>query len=89
MKKTIQKTRIGWVLAEDYVIAFDKWQATIYNAYGAIGRVLVEEMKNQIVKSKPDELNSWVDVIELAQHMGIKGYGTVLKPKWENKKGID
>lgn len=78
----IRKTKINWVIEDTSVIAFDKWQATVYHCYGTPDKEGLEEMKKIIIASKKDDYNSWVDVIDLAQKKGLIGYGTRHRPEW-------
>ena len=82
-QKIIRKTKINWILTESTIIAFDSIQATIYYSFDVINKQFqFDEMRRIIRRSKPDELNSWVDVLVLAQEKGIRGYGTRLKQEW-------
>ena len=81
-QKIIRKSKIGWVLADSRLIAFDKIQATIYHSYDTPNKKPLEEMKSRVENSKADELNSWVDVINLAREKGLRGYGTRLYKEW-------
>lgn len=76
MKKIIRKSKLGWVLTDDSITVFDRLQATIYHTYDLTNRQPFDVMKNKVLKSKPDEYNSWVDVLDLAVKQGIRGYGT-------------
>lgn len=80
--KILRKSKIGWVLTPTSIIAFDKIQATIYHAYGMPTRQPISAMRKTLLKSKPEEYNSWVDVIGLARKQGVIGYGTRLKDEW-------
>lgn len=80
----IQKQKLGWVLADSYIKAYDKLQATVYIAWGAVGYTHLEEMKNEIEQSSEKELDSWEEAIALAKRHEIIGHGTSLKPKWQN-----
>lgn len=82
MKKIIRKSKIGWVLSDDNIVAFDKLQATIYHTYELTNRQPFDRMKLKIMMSGPEEYNSWVDVLDLAVEEGIRGYGTRLKQEW-------
>lgn len=78
----IRKSKIGWVLTEDTVTAFDNWQATIYHLYESSTKQPIELLKQEVRKSKPDELNSWVDVLDLASKRGLRGYATRIREEW-------
>lgn len=80
--KIIRKSKIGWVLSEDSIVAFDRIQATIYHTYELTNRQPFDRMKLKIMMSGPEEYNSWVDVLDLAVKEGIRGYGTRLKQEW-------
>ena len=82
MKKIIRKSKIGWVLTDDSIIAFDTLQATVYHVYDLTNRQPFDIMKTTIEKSAPDEYNSWVDILDLAVRQGVRGYGTRI-PKFE------
>lgn len=76
MKKVIRKSKIGWVLTDDSIIAFDRLQATVYHVYELTNRQPFDMMRMKIKNSEPDEYNSWVDVLDLAVKQGVRGYGT-------------
>lgn len=78
----IKRGKINWLLRDSSVVAFDNFQATIYHSYGMPTRTALVELKTKIRESKEDELSTWVDVIELTQSLGIKGYGTELRTRW-------
>lgn len=78
----IRKSKIGWVLTEDTITAFDKFQATVYHVYELTNRQPFDRMKMVIYNSKPEELNSWVDVINLSIQYGVRGYGGRTKQEW-------
>lgn len=80
--KIIRKTKISWVINEESLIAFDKLQATCYNSYMYADKQPFLNMKQTVLDSRPEELNSWVDVISLAQKYKILGYGTRIKQEW-------
>ena len=82
-EEIIRKSKIGWVIRDNSVIAFDRLQATIYHSWGALTKLPLISMKDEIRKSTPDELNSWVDVIELAQRKGLIGNGCQFR-NWES-----
>lgn len=64
------------------MIAFDKLQATLYHTYELTNRQPFDIMRMKIMKSKPEEYNSWVDVIDLAVKQGVRGYGTKVRSEW-------
>lgn len=74
--KIIRKSKIGWVLDDDTITAFDKIQATVYHTYELTNRQPFDKMKLAIESSSPEEYNSWVDVLDLAVKHGVRGYGT-------------
>lgn len=76
MKKIIRKSKLGWVLTDDTITAFDNLQATVYHVYELTNRQPFDVMKLKIANSKPEEYNSWVDVLDLAVKQGVRGYGT-------------
>lgn len=78
----IRKSRIGWVLSRDVITAFDKLQATSYHTYELTNRHPFDVMRAKILKSKPEEYNSWVDVLDLAVKQGLRGYGTKVRCEW-------
>lgn len=80
-KQIIHRGRISWALSDNSITAFDNLQATIYDRFGASSDVAIEYMKFRVRHSKENELNSWVDVIELANRCGVVGRGTSIKPK--------
>lgn len=82
MEKIIRKTKIGWVITDTTLTAFDKLQATVYHAFETPNKKPLEEMRIEIENSAPDEYNSWVDVIGLATRKGLRGYGTRLQERW-------
>ena len=82
MKKIIRKSKLGWLLTDDSITVFDRIQATVYHTYDLTNRQPFDRMIQIISKSKPDEYNSWVDVIGLAVKQGVRGYGTKI-PKLE------
>ena len=82
MKKIIRKSKLGWVLTDETITVFDRLQATIYYSYDLTNKHPFEVMKKKILNSKPEEYNSWVDVIDLAVKQGINGYGTRI-PRFE------
>ena len=69
-------------MTRDTVIAFDKLQATLYHTYELTNRQPFDIMRMKIMKSKPEEYNSWVDVIDLAVKQGVRGYGTKVRSEW-------
>ena len=81
-QRIIRKTKISWVITPDTVVAFDKIQATLYHVFENANKQPLARMKRIILKSTPDELNSWVEVIGLARQEGLIGYGTRLKREW-------
>ena len=81
-KQIIRKSKIGWVLTDDTVTAFDKWQATIYHLYESSTKQPIESLKRDIRKSAPEELNTWVDVLDLASKKGLRGYATRIRSEW-------
>lgn len=82
----IRKSKISWVIKDVSLVAFDRHQATAYHAFMASTRQPISRMKKKILNSKPDEYNSWVDVIQLATDAGVIGYGTKLRKEWLNDK---
>lgn len=82
MEKFVRKTKVNWLVSDTTLIAFDKFQATIYHAYDNPNKQPLEEMKKRVLLSEREELNSWVDVINLAVEKGMKGYGTKLRREW-------
>lgn len=80
--KIIRKSKIGWVLTRNTIIAFDRLQATLYHVYELTNRRPFDVMRMKILKSKPDEYNSWPDVISLAIKQGVRGYGTKVRREW-------
>lgn len=78
----IRKSKIGWVLTNETITAFDKFQATIYHTYDLTNKQPFDRMKTKILQSGPNEYNSWVDVINLAVNHGMRGYGTKLHREW-------
>lgn len=82
MEKIIRKTKINWLITDATIVAFDKWQATLYHVYDTPNKQPLEEMKKEILKSDPCELNSWVEAINLSLKKGLRGYGTKLKEQW-------
>ena len=80
--KIIRKSKIGWVVGEYTLVAFDRLQATLYHSYEAPNKQPLERMKQKVLESEPSEYNSWVDVVCLAREEGICGYGTRLKSEW-------
>lgn len=80
--KIIKKTKIIWVVNPESLIAVDKLQATCYNSYMYADKQPFLDMRQEVLNSKQDELNSWVDVINLAQKYGMIGYGTRVKKEW-------
>lgn len=80
--KIIRKTKIGWVVNDNTVIAFDKNQATCYHIYNAPSHKNFEMLQERVLLSNDNELNSWVDVICLSQEMEIIGYATRIKREW-------
>ena len=75
-QKIIEKTKITWLIADTSITAFDNLQATMYSVYGSSDKESFENMKVLVECSTPEEYNNWVDIIELAQKMGVIGYGT-------------
>lgn len=82
MKKIIQKSRLGWIITDDSITVFDKIQATIYHTYDLTNRQPFYNMVEKILKSNPNELNSWVDAVDLSVKQGVRGYGTRV-PRFE------
>ena len=82
MKKIIRKSKLGWVLTDETITVFDRLQATVYYSYDLTNKHPFEVMKKKILNSKPEEYDSWVDVIDLAVKQGINGYGTRI-PRFE------
>lgn len=78
----IRKSKIGWVLTNDSIIAFDRLQATVYHTYELTNRQPFDVMKSKIKNSRPNEYNSWADILDLAVKQGIRGYGTRLREEW-------
>ena len=78
----VRKSKISWVIKRDVIIAFDALQATAYPSYGASSRQPLNELRKAILKSNDNELNTWVDAIELTQKLGIIGYGTRRRKEW-------
>lgn len=77
----IKKSKICWYITANSAVAFDNIQATSYNAFGAINGP-IHEMVRRVKESRPDEYNSWADIVDLATKVGIIGYGTRVKPEW-------
>ena len=69
-------------MTDNSITAFDTLQATTYNVYELTNRQPFDVMKMKIMDSAPEELNSWVDILDLAMKQGVKGYGTRLKKEW-------
>ena len=63
-------------MTDDTITAFDNLQATVYHVYELTNRQPFDVMKLKIANSKPEEYNSWVDVLDLAVKQGVRGYGT-------------
>lgn len=80
--KILRKSKISWVVSDSSVVAFDKWQATIYHTFGAPTKQSIGLMGERILSSKPDEYNNWVEVISLAQSQGVSGYATRIRKEW-------
>lgn len=81
-QKIIRKSKIGWVVTSNTIIAFDRIQATLYHVFESANKKPLIDMRKEVLRSKPDELNTWVDVISLAQGKGLVGYGTRLRREW-------
>lgn len=81
-QRIIRKSKIGWVITSDTVVAFDKIQATLYHVFESANKKPLARMKKAIIHSDKDELNTWADVITLAREEGLIGYGTRLKREW-------
>lgn len=81
----IRKTRINWVLSDTAIIAFDNLQATCYNIFNGQNKRHFADMTDIILSSDDTDYNSWVDVICLAQDMGMIGYGTRIRQEWLNR----
>lgn len=81
-QKIIRKSKIGWVITHDTIIAFDKLQATLYHVFESSNKKPLMEMRRAILRSDANELNTWVDVIMLAQKNGLIGYGTRIRQEW-------
>lgn len=77
----IKKTKINWLIKDDSVIVFDKYQATCYIDMSARNRTKFDEFKNELLNNN-EEYNGWVDIMCLAQEKGIIGYGTRVKKEW-------
>lgn len=82
MRRKIKKTKIKWILTDDYAVALGKLQATIYYTYDLTNRVPFDRMKNKILKSKPEEYNSWADIIDLASKHGLIGHNAKIRKEW-------
>lgn len=82
MKKKIQKSKIRWIITDDYVVALGSLQATIYYVYDLTNRIPFDRMKKKIIKSKPEEYNTWTDVIDLATKHGIIGHNAKFRQEW-------
>ncbi len=78
----IKKSKIKWVITDNYVVAFNKLQATVYYTYDLTNRVPFDRMKMKILKSTPEEYNSWPDIIDLASKHGLKGHYAKLRKEW-------
>lgn len=78
-KHLIKWGKISWVVSEDYLVAFDKLQATMYYTYDLPSRTQFELMKKEVLGK---ELKSWVDVIELALKYDMVGHGARLRDEW-------
>lgn len=81
-QKIIRKSKIGWVITPETVVAFDKIQATLYHVFETANKAPLARMKHAIIISKADELNTWADVITLAREEGLIGYGTRVRREW-------
>lgn len=82
MKRKIKKSKIKWILSDDYIVALGKLQATIYYTYDLTNRVPFDKMRRKVLKSKPDEYNTWADVLDLASKHGIIGHGAKIRQEW-------
>ena len=80
--KIIKKSKIIWIINSESIIAADKLQATCYNSFMAADKQPFMKMREKVLWSKENELNSWIEVIGLAQKYGIIGYGTRVKKDW-------
>lgn len=65
------KNKIRWIANSSAVIFFDNWQAIEYNRYSFIRFNGVEKMRNELMNGR--EIDSWVDVFELAARLGGRG----------------
>lgn len=82
MLRKIKKSKIRWVLSDDYIVALGKLQATIYYTYDLTNRVPFDVMRKRVLRSKPEEYNSWADIIELATKHGVVGHGAKIRKEW-------
>lgn len=78
----IKKSKIKWILTDDFIVALDKLQATIYYTYDLTNRGPFDKMRRRILKSKPNEYNSWVDILDLASKYGLVGHGAKIRKEW-------
>ena len=78
----IKKSKLSWVLSDTYIAVFDKWQATIYTRYSSCGVKGLGQMRTLVLNSKPAELNSWSDVLDLAMKNNLVGHGTRIRDEW-------
>lgn len=81
----IRKSKIGWVLTQDTMTAFDNLQATLYHVYDLTNRGPFDKMKMKVLYSQPEEYNSWVDVLDLAVKCNMRGYSTRVRREWFNE----
>lgn len=89
MMEIVKKGKIGWVISDNSVVAFDKFQATCYHIYNSPNKSSLESLKWKLKNSPDDMYGNWVDAIELTQALGIVGYGTRVKNDWFEKDKLD
>ena len=65
---------LTWLIKEDELIVWDKYQATLYAAWAQPRTAFLTKMRNELLTLEGDQ--TWADVLSLACKYGVYGMGT-------------